>query len=200
MANASPPYRRRNFFIKHGFQLRFALYPLAFLSVFLMGGGLYAYRSLRSSLEFHLYLPHSRLNDPWELVLPVLVRVIAFGGGAFLLALGVWGWRRFSVLHADLGALAEWARLLARGGAVEPLPRLRDAEVHALGASLHRGASMLAGWDERLAAGAAAIADALAGLERPEELAPGEGLRQVREALQAFRDELSTVRIEEDLG
>ena len=55
MSTTRPPFRRRQFFIKQGFQVRFAVYPLVFLFLFLVGAGAYLHWELKGILELAAY-------------------------------------------------------------------------------------------------------------------------------------------------
>lgn len=201
MANTSTrPYRRRNFFVKQWFQLGFALYPILFLVAFLSVGGLYLERQLRETLEFYLYLPHGGLTNPWEVVGPAVLRVAVAGGGAFLLALGVWGWRRFARLHQDLGALAEWLRAVVEGRRGAALSPLRDPEVRSLGLGLEKAAQGFEAWDAEVDGCAEALRESLERLrDGPSQELP-QGLAAARERWRAFSGELSRMKVEEDLS
>lgn len=198
--SASRPYRRRTFFVKHWFQTGFALYPVLFLCVFLLGGALYLHRDLRETLEFQLYQPHARLDNPWDVVGPAVLRVAAAGGGAFLLALAAWGWRRFARLHRDLDALSTWLGRVARDPAGEPLPPIAEPEVRGLGLDLERAARGFEAWDREVAARVGSLFSAAEGVRT---VGPGELSAQVapvRDAWRSLSAELSRMRVEEDLS
>jgi len=182
------PFRRRTFLIKHGFQIRFAVYPLLFLGVFLGLAGVYLYRHLQEVLGLQLYLPHSRLQDPWQVVAPALGRVAAWGGGAFLLALSAWVWGRFARLRRDLERLADWLNGLNRGETPEALPHLADREVRLLGEGLEASAQAFDVWRRNVVAKASAVVD-----QTKDPAALRRAIAEVREAVDA-------VRLEEDLS
>ncbi|MBI5015176.1 MAG: hypothetical protein HZB55_06755 [Deltaproteobacteria bacterium] len=193
-------YRRRNFFVKHWFQVGFALYPILFLAVFLAAGSLYLERQVRETLEFHLYLPHSRLANPWDVVGPAVLRVAVAGGGAFVLALAAWVWRRFARLHRDLSGLAAWLAVVVGGRTGVVLPALRDVEVRLLGVGLEKAARDFEDWDGAVAARVDGLcadvsaARAAGPAELPERLAA------VRDRWRALVGDLSRLRVEEDLS
>ena len=197
-----PPksYRRRNFFVKQGFQSRFALYPIAFFALFLLGAAIYLGAYLKETLEFHLYLPHSRLQNPWEEVLPVLSRTAAWGGGAFLVALACWGWRRFGRLRSDLNRVAGWMFGLTRGGEVEAPPDLRDREVETLGRGLHTAVESFASWDRTVDDRAQALTDRVAALGAADEAERAVHLGEVRSAFSKLWDVINAVCVNEELS
>lgn len=191
------PFRRRTFLVKHGFQVRFAVYPLLLLTAFLLAAGVYLYDHLGQVLRLQLYLPHSRLGNPWELVSPALYRVAAWGGGAFLLALAVWVWRRFSRLRRDLDGLAEWVDTLGPGATPPGLPRLADREVRALGEGLLDAGRQFEAWEGRVRTAGEGLARAAA---RTAEEGWGGGAADLRRAWRDLREAVGAVRVEEDLG
>lgn len=191
------PYRRRNLLVKLGFQLRFALWPIALFTLFLLASGHYLHGRLRDDLELSLYMPHSRLQNPWEVVGPAVWEVSAVGAAVFLVALAAWGWRRFSRLHADFERLALWAAPLARGREPDPLPLLRDGEVASLGRGLEQASHGFSAWDRELSLAVDGFADAAAALGGEPS---GEALGAVRERLSALGRTLDAYRVEEDLG
>lgn len=190
------PFRRRTFFVKGGFQLRFALYPVCLLLVFLLGAGFYLHSTLREMLQFQLYLPHSRLQNPWHEILPALIRVAAWGGAGFLAALTAWGWRRFARLRKSLDLLATWIGGLSRA-APTPLPPLAEQEVSALGRSLLQAARAFESWDEEVASRSAALVAAVQALEGAEGAAAAAALGQARSAWRDLAGTLGTVRVDE---
>lgn len=190
-------FRRRIFLIKHGFQARFALYPIGFFVLFLAGAGLYLEAYLREALEFQLYLPHSRLENSWALVAPVLAETAIWGGAGFIAALATWGCVRFVRLRADLNRVADWTTGLAAGHAPEPPPAISDAEVRALGTALHRAAVSFEAWDGATSAKARSLIAAVEALERAE---PAQRLGPVRTAWREFWDALGAVKIDEELS
>lgn len=191
-----PHFLRRNYLIKQGFQARFALAPILFLTIFLAVAGVYLTSHLRETLEFHLYLPHSRLQNPWQEIWPAIRRTAAWGGGGFLLALGLWGWRRFGRLRRDLERLADWVAILHRDP-LRDLPALSDREVRLLGERLRAATAELEAWHRRARAAAEAVERSLEGVRPP--LVHGAGnpeatLGEVRAAvagLSAVTDEVS---------
>jgi hypothetical protein len=203
MSSQRIPFRRRQFFIKRGFQSRFALYPLVFFSLFLIGAGAYLYWYLQGFLEFEMYLPHSRLQNPWEEIAPVLTEVVLWGGGAFLAALGVWVWRRFSTLHRDLDRLADWLAAHARGQGEAAVPAIADPEVRVLGEGLGTAVAQLEDWDQRVRAGIVATRDTAVELPEvgPEEPAALAGaLVAVRGAVEALAATVAEVGVDEGLS
>jgi HAMP domain-containing protein len=190
-------FGRRIFLVKQGFQARFALYPIFFFALFLFGAGLYLEAHLREALEFQLYLPHSRLENSWALVAPILAETGIWGGAGFIAALGMWGCARFVQLRADLNRLADWTTALAAGHAPEPPPAIRDAEVRALATALHRAAASFETWDRAVAGKVQSLSAVVEVLERAE---PAEGLRAVREAWMDLQGSLAVVRVDEELG
>ena len=193
-------YARRNFLVKHWFQVRFALLPISFLAIFLAAGGLYLNWNMRETLEFYLYLPHSRIQTPWEVVAPSLTRVTIWGGASFLLALALWGWRRFTRLQSDLEVLADWAARLPRASELDPLPAMGDAEVRSLGEGLRKAAESLRDWDRGVAETSAAFAQTVRALDSVAGEGLTEGLSAARAAWKTFQEDLSKVRVEEDLS
>jgi hypothetical protein len=193
-------FRRRNFFIKHGFQTRFALYPLGFLALFLLGAGVYLRVNLEEILRFHLYLPHSRLENPWEEVLPVLARTVAWGGGAFLGALGLWGWRRFGRLRKDMNHVADWMNRLTCEEEVSSPPGMGDAEVRALAEALYTAAESFAAWDREIEGRARSFALAVADLNDAVSAGSTPELAAVRSAFQELRDTVARVKVNEELS
>ena len=197
------PFRRRQFFIKQGFQVRFALYPLGFLTLFLLGAGVYLHWYLQGFLEFEMYLPHSRLQNPWDEIAPVLIEVVLWGGGAFLVALGLWVWRRFGALHRDLDRLADWLAAQARGQGEEAVPAITDREVRLLGEGLGTAVALMNDWDGRVRAGIAATRDAAAvlpdaGSANRASLARAVG--EVRTAFDALGATVAEVGVDEGLS
>lgn len=198
MSNYKPlPFRRRTFLVKHAFQVRFAVYPLLLLAAFLLAAGVYLSDHLGQVLRLQLYLPHSRLGNPWEVVWPALYRVAAWGGGSFLVALAVWVWGRFSRLRRDLDRLAEWVAALAPGTPPGGLPPLADGEVRALGEALLHAARQFDAWEDGVRAAGQGLAQAAG---RAAEEGWGEGAAQVRRAWSDVREAVEALRVEEDLG
>ncbi len=193
------PFRRRTFLVKQGFQLRWALYPLLILAVFLLAAGVYLDREVTAALRFELYRPHSRLDNTWALVMPAVVRVVAVGGGAALVALGLWGvvWTRR--LRRDLDALTAWMENVAEGRG-EPPPPFREPEVRVLAESLGRAAEELAGWDRDMARAWEALARELAAADSggPDYLRTA--LPRIREAVTRLRRVWSRLRIDEGVS
>lgn len=200
MANHKPlPFRRRTFLVKHGFQARFAVYPILFLAAFLLAAGLYLHAHLEEVLRLQLYMPHSRLQDTWELVAPAVHRVAGWGGGAFLVALTLWVWRRFARLRQDLERLADWVSGLGRGAAAAGPPALTDREVGALGKGLWDAAQAFDAWEAQVGLKAEALVAAV-GRARDQGADPPTSLRDVRRAWGDVRDAVAAVRVEEDLS
>ena len=203
MSTQRIPFRRRQFFIKREFQARFALYPLVFFSLFLIGAGIYLHWYLQGFLEFEMYLPHSRLQNPWEEIAPVLLEVVLWGGGAFLVALGLWVWRRFGTLHRDLDRLADWLAAHARGQGEATVPAITDREVRVLGEGLGTAVALLEDWDERVRAGIAATRGAAGTLP---DAAPGDRdalartVGGVRAAFDALGATVAEVTVNEGLS
>ncbi len=191
------PYRRRSFFVKHAFQTRFALYPVGFLVLFLLVGGVYLHGAIREGLEYHLYSPHSRLENPWDEVWPPVVRLAAWGGAAFLAALGAWGWRRFSSLRRDLDRLGGWVSAVAQGEAPAALPAVADDEVRALARGLGGAAGDFRAWDARVEAAVTALVDAAEGSEGGD---PEGRLQEVRARLTELRQVLGALQVHEELS
>lgn len=160
MAGGRPPFRRRIFLIKHGFQTRFALYPILFLAAFLGSAGVYLYRYLQDIFRFQLYLPHSHLENPWHEVQPVLAEVALWGGAAFLLVLSLWVWRRFGRLRRDLDNLADWLAAHARGEGTQHVPHYKDREVELLGQGLEKAVLGFEDWERRSEESLRALAEA----------------------------------------
>lgn len=198
MAHHKPlPFRRRTFLVKYGFQVRFAVYPLLLLALFLLGAGVYLSDHLGLVLRLQLYLPHSRLGNPWEVVSPALYRVAAWGGGAFLLALAVWVWGRFGRLRRDLDRLAEWVAGLVPGAPPGGLPPLAEGEVRVLGEALLHAARQLDAWDNGVASAGEEFARAAS---RATQRGWADGAADVRRALSQLRQAVGSLRVEEDLG
>ncbi|MDF1551864.1 MAG: hypothetical protein P1P84_02325 [Deferrisomatales bacterium] len=203
MSTQRIPFRRRQFFIKRGFQSRFALYPLVFFSLFLLGAGIYLHWYLQGFLEFEMYLPHSRLQNPWEEIAPVLLEVVLWGGGAFLVALGLWAWRRFGTLHRDLDQLADWLAAHARGQGEATAPVITDHEVRALGQGLGAAVALFEDWDERVRAGIAAArdaADVLPDAKSGDRAALARAVGGVRVAFDALGATVAEVAVDEGLS
>jgi hypothetical protein len=195
MATVKPlPFRRRTFLVRRTFQVRFAAYPIAFLALFLALAGGYLYIHLREVLHLQVYLPHSRLQDPWQVLTPALGRVALWGGGALLVVLSGWVWIRFARLRRDLDQLTDWLNLLGREEAAGAPPRLRDPEVRALGERMGDAAGIFDAWRQ----GVAEKGTALLGLTEP--LARGEGgdPSALRRAIAAVCGAIAEVRLEED--
>lgn len=198
MSNHKPlPFRRRTFLVKHAFQVRFAVYPLLLLAAFLLAAGVYLSDHLGQVLRLQLYLPHSRLGNPWEVVSPALYRVAVWGGGAFVLALAAWVWGRFSRLRRDLDRLAEWVAALAPGTPPGGLPALSDGEVRALGEALLHAARQFGAWEDAVRAAGQGLAQAAA---RAEREGWAQGAARVRRAWSDLREAVGALRVEEDLG
>ncbi len=200
MAHYKPlPFRRRTFLVKHGFQVRFAVYPILFLAAFLLAAGVYLYDHLQEVLRLQLYLPHSRLQDPWQVVAPAVHRVAAWGGAAFLVALTLWVWGRFTRLRRDLERLADWLNGLCRGAAVAGPPALADREVGALAKGLWEASQAFDAWEGKVRAQAETL---VAAVERARGGAgePRAALKDVRKAWGELRDAVAAVRVEEDLS
>lgn len=191
------PYRRRSFFVKHAFQSRFALYPVGFLVAFLVLGGVYLHGAIREGLEYHLYLPHSQLQNPWDEVWPPVVRLAGWGGGAFLLVLGAWVWRRFSSLRRDLDGLAAWVAAVSRGEPPPPVPAVADDEVRALARGLGGAAGDLSAWDARVDAAVEALGEAAAGAREAD---PADQLRELRGRVEELYRVLGTLQVNEELS
>jgi len=197
MATGKPlPFRRRTFLIKHGFQIRFAVYPVVFLGLFLGLAGSYLFMHLQEVLRLQLYLPHSRLQDPWQVVAPAVGRVAAWGGAAFLAVLSAWVWARFARLRGDLERLADWLGGLARGVSPGQPPRLSDAEVRALGEGLQEAAQRFTAWDQDVTARGRALLDVIESIGREG----GSNPREILPAVMEVREAISTVHLEEDLS
>jgi hypothetical protein len=176
------------------------LYPIILLALFLVGASLYLRAYLQETLEFHLYLPHSRLQNPWDEVLPALARTGAWGGGAFLVALACWGWRRFGRLRRDLNRVADWMFGLDRQGGAGPALDLTDPEVKILGNGLHQAAESFETWDREVEVRARALADAVAALGSTDEAGRALRLRETRAALQALGETLAAVGVDEGIS
>lgn len=203
MAPPHIPFRRRQFLVKHGFQFRFAAYPLLFLSVFLLSAGGYLYWYLKDFLEFQLYLSHSQLNNPWDEIAPVLRDVVLWGGGALLAALGLWVWRRFGDLHRDLDCLAEWLTTHALGRTGAPLPAFADREMRSLGQALGAAVGALEAWDEQVEGAAAAVQRAVTRLPEAEcgdRRALARALIDVHSAVDALAATVDRVSVNEELS
>jgi len=200
MATYKPiPFRRRTFLVKHGFQARFAVFPILFLTAFLLSAGVYLHGHLQEVLRLQLYMPHSRLQDPWQVVAPAVHRAAAWGGAAFLAALTLWVWGRFTRLRRDLNRLADWLNGLGRGQVATPRPALTDREVEALGKALWEASQAFDAWEAQVLAKAEALALAVEGAQGGVAEQPA-ALRAVRGAWREVRDAVAAVRTEEDLS
>ena len=193
---ARTPYRRRNFFVMQWFQTRFALYPVGFFAIFLVGSTLYLRFYLREAFRLHLYIPHSHLGNPWELVAPALLRTATWGGIAFLTALALWGCVRFGRLRRDLDRLADWLAGLGRGEPPAELPTLSDREVLSLGRALHGAAEEFEVWDREVAARVRALVETMSAGSDDDR----RDLFETREALERLKESLAAVRVDEALS
>lgn len=194
------PIRRRNFLVKHRFQIRFALYPILLLALFLVGASLYLQNYLSEAIEFQLYLPHSRLENPWDEVAPALARVAGWGGGVFLAALALWGWSRFARLKRDLNRLTDWMAEVTRNESPGPPPPLVDDELTALARGLHEAAETFQQWDRDVEGKVRGFAQAVAKAQEAGQPISADGLNGIREVWAELSETLSAVRVDEGLS
>ncbi len=190
------PFRRRTFLVKQGFQLRWALYPLLILAVFLLVAGVYLDREVTDALRFELYRPHSRLENTWALVRPAVARVVAVGGGAALVVLGLWGVAWTRRLRRDLDALTAWMGNVAEGKAGPP-PSFREPEVRTLAEALARAAEGFAQWDREMARAWEVLARELESVDVGDPHAVRAALPAIQAAVGRLRDVAARLRIDE---
>ncbi len=186
------PFRRRIYLVKHGFQVRFAAYPLVLLAGFLGVAGVFLYRYLNERLRLLAYFSHSRLDNPWDLVAPAVGQVVTWGGTAFLVALAGWGWVRFRRLHRDLEAVSDWLAERTRLADAADPPALAEAEVRALARSLAQATRTFAEWEREVGV-AAARAVAAAEIHGPDSV-------EAVASLGALREAVGRVRVDEGLS
>ncbi len=185
------PFRRRIYLVKHGFQMRFAAYPLVFLAGFLGASGVFLYRYLHERLRLQAYFSHSRLDNPWDLVAPAVGQVVVWGGTAFLVALAGWGWVRFRRLHRDLEAVSDWLADRTRLGDVADPPALDETEVRILAERLSEATRTFAAWEREAGEKAARAVSAAE--------AHGPASAEATAALDALRAAVGRVRVDEGL-
>lgn len=195
-----PPFRRRNFFIKQGFQLKFAFFPILFLTIFLVVSGIYLKSHLEVILKFQLYLPHSHLENPWDEVFPELVKVAAWGGGVFLAVLSVWCWVRFSVLKRSLIQLADWVGSIVRGEPDLKPPVLKEREAAKLAENFSKAAEAFSRWDKKTDE---KIADFIKAVEALDNVSNEERISQlsnIRNKWHELWSATAEVRVDEGLS
>lgn len=196
---------RRQFFVKQGFQARFAMLPLGFLAMVLAVAGCYLYACLGDLLDHQLAATHGHVQNPWHLFTPELIRVAAWGGGVFFAVLCGWVCVRFAALHRDLDRLADWiaAHAHAHGRSRLHVPALRDREVRVLGESFANALEVLGTWEERVQEQAGTVDAAVA------ELAMGNGreraglarrVGRLCEALDELHEVLDEVKLDEEVS
>ncbi len=195
-----PPYRRRTYLVKQGFQLRWAAYPIAILVLFLVVAGVYLHREVVEILRFELYRPHSRLENTWQVVGPAVTRVVAAGGAGALGLLLLWGVAWFRRLRRDLDALTLWAGDLADGRAPPGPARVSEPEVAALARSLDRGRAAVEAWERDVEAAWQRVARAVPDPDRADEAALRRAAPGIREAVAELRRVAGRLRIDEGLG
>lgn len=195
-----PSFRRRNFFVKQGFQLRFAFYPISFLAIFLLVSGFYLKTHLEELLRFQLYLPHSHLENPWDEVFPELIRVASWGGGVFLVVLAAWCWLRFSMLKASLERLADWAASVVGKVNDMPPPHLKETEAAKLAKDFYKANLAFREWDDCIAL---RVEDFIQSIEILENASKEERINQlpnIRNAWHELWNTTTEVRIDEGLS
>ncbi len=193
------PFRRRTFLVKQEFQLRWALYPLLILAVFLLAAGVYLDREVTGALRFELYRPHSRVENTWALVRPAVARVVAVGGGAALMVLGFWGAAWTRRLRRDLDALTKWMEEVAEGKGGPP-PSFREPEVRALAESLARAAEGFKGWDRDMTRSWEALARELGGADPGDLDRLRTALPRIQEAATRLHRVWGRLRIDEGVS
>lgn len=197
MATGNPlSFRRRTFLLKHEFQIRFALYPVVLLGVVLGLGYAYLYVHLQESFRLQMYLAHTRLHDPWQMVAPLIGPVAGWGGAVFLVSLSVWVCWRFAWLRGDLERLADWLGELGRGFFPCSPPPLHDREVRALGEGILAAAERFAEWERDVAGRGRSLIQLTQSWSQEEGRDPGE----VRQAVEEVRAAVSALRLEEDVA
>lgn len=189
--------KRRIFLVKNRFQTRFALFPLAFFLLFLIGAGGYLWWFINDTLNYYIYMPHCRIDNIWPEVSPAIVNTALVGGGAFLVALAAWTVSRYRPLKRDIAKVDEWSARFdpALGDALKA--GIKDHEVRLLAARLVKAAERFEGWEK---ATGEARAEFLAAARKLEGLPDAEfiaGVAELRDKWRNLWDEVNHVRIDE---
>lgn len=195
---AKPTLTRRIFLIKHRFQLRFALYPLLFLCLFLGGGALYLYYYIDETLSYFLYLPHCRVDNIWPEVSPAIMNLATVGGSAFLAALAVWVLFAYLRLVKDIKRLESWADGFDPGPAANLMTdSIRDGEVRALAHRLVDAAERFEEWDGNVARLKSEFLAGARALETSSDENLSAGLEELTLKWVALHDEINRVSVDE---
>jgi hypothetical protein len=199
-SSGKPSFARRTYLIKHRFQLPFAIYPIIFFSLFMVGAGYYLHGYLREVLEYHLYSSHNDLQNVWAEVQPAVLDVSLIGGLVFICIMGLWVVRHFSILKGDLKVLHKW---LGSGRLAEDhdkLFKLKDDEVRALAEKLYIATESFEGWDRE----SSVLRDKMVKAAREVQSASDEEFMEKLAALRRtwrwYWDKLGQIRIDEELS
>jgi len=194
------PRRRRTYLVKQGFQLRWAAYPIAILTLFLLAAGVYLHREVLDILRLELYRPHSRIENTWQVVGPAVTRVVVGGGAGALGLLLLWGAGWFRRLRRDLDALTLWTDEVADGPAPPGPARASEPEVAALARSLDRGRAVVEAWERDVEAAWQRVARAVPDPARADEAALRRAAPGIQEAVAELRRAVGRLRVDEGLG
>ena len=193
-------FRRRIFLVKNRFQLQFALIPIVFFLLFLIGAAAYLYWFIDDTLNYFLFLPHCRLDNFWPEISPAIIHVAAAGGGAFLLVLALWSWRRFSRLKRDVHEVDLWAVGFKAEEGVRLMERVKDKEVRIIAERLVTAAEHFHKWEGELLARRQEFLAAAKELQNADDAHLIVGLADLRDKWRLLWDELNHVRIDERLS
>lgn len=195
-----PSFARRTYLIKQRFQLPFAFYPIFFFGLFIVCAGFYLHGHLVEILEYYIYSSHNDLENVWSEVRPEVFKVAITGGTFFVVVMGLWVGRHFSVLKSDLRALGGW---LGRGrleAEHDQLYALKDFEVRALGEKLYLASEGFEAWERE----AQVLQEKLSKAAHETAQAPEE---EFLEKLSALRrnwrwhwDKLGEIKVDEELS
>jgi hypothetical protein len=195
-----PPLRRRVFLIKHRFQFLFAVYPILFLLLFLVCGGIYLYFDISEILNYYKYSPHSTVDNLWFEISPSILKLAGVGGGVFLFVLALWVWLRFKRLKDDIILLSSWAIGFDGKDTESVITSLKEKEVKLLGEKLVCAALVFDGFDGEIATARGEFFTEVNRLkDLPDEELPM-GIITLEDKYRILRDKINTIRIDEGLS
>lgn len=192
-----PRFRRRIFLVKNRFQFRFALLPLAFFALFLLGAGVYLWWFIDDTLNYFIYMPHCRIDNVWPEVSPAIVNTALVGGGAFLASLMVWTFIKYRPLKRDIANLDAWTEDFDPATGRAAIATMRDQEMRLLAERLVEGAERFAKWERGAGASREEVFEAARKLREADDAHFVAGLAELRDKWRNLWDEVNRVRVDE---
>lgn len=192
-----PRFRRRIFLVKNRFQFRFALLPIGFFTLFLLGAGVYLWWFINDTLNYFIYMPHCRIDNIWPEVSPAIVNTALVGGGAFLASLMAWTFVKYRPLKKDIANLDEWTATFDPATGKAAAAAMKDQEMRLLAERLVEGAEHFSRWEGEASASREEFMSAARKLLDADDAHFIAGLAELRDKWRNLWDEVNRVRVDE---